>query len=342
MEVPNVGFNCNPRYLSSMNYLFQIRGFPGGGAIDYSSQTLGLPNQASLSEASLVEQAGIGNDLYGTNASATHFSRWFAPPNALDMQVQSAVGGHFAGFHCDGSPITDGAQMVRVDGSTFFPAGSTFSAPIDWNHNLTVDSSELVWQDVNFNGSSSSSPDAAFPGFNDWINLDLRQIGARADAFGFSGGGTRVGGGGTRVGGGGTRVGGGGTRVGGGGTRVGGGGTEQDTDTANSTADAPNVAKPVMNGHNVVLNWAAPEFGQIRAYSIWRAVGSFTTIASISANRTMFTNIKTLTETETPPPTTFTDMNVKNNTTYTYFVVDINKQGAQSAASAPVTITVKF
>jgi hypothetical protein len=336
-EVPNVGFNCNPGYLSSMNYLFQIRGFPDGGAIDYSSQTLGLPNQASLSEGSLVEQAGIGNDLYGTNAAATHFSRWFAPPNALDMQLQSAVGGHFAGFHCDGSPITDGAQMVRVDGSAFFPLGATFSAPIDWNHNLALDTSQLIPQDVDFNGTTSDS----FQGFSDWVNLDLRQIGARANAFGFSGGGSRVGGGGSRVGGGGSRVGGGGSRVGGGGSRVGGGGTEQDTDTANSTVDAPAGLTAAMNGHSVLLNWTAPEFGQIRSYSIWRAAGLFKTLADVYSNRGMFTRIGSVT-TPTPPSTNFLDGTVKNNTTYTYFVLDMNKQGVQSGPSATVIIAVKF
>jgi len=43
-----------------------------------------------------------------------------------------------------------------------------------------------------------------------------------------------------------------------------------------------------------------------------------------------------------PPLRTFTDGNVKNNTTYTYFVTDKNKQGAKSGASVPVTILVKF
>src|SRR4030095_3536448 len=207
------GRNCNPAYTSSMNYLFQVRGFPDGAGIDYSGQT--LPN---LVEGSLSETTCRVLDIYNGRA-ANHFPRWYAPPNVLDQQLQSSTGGHFASVHCDGSPITDGAQMVRVDG-TLFP-GVTASAKIDWNHNLVFDAASP--QDLNFNGATAL---AGMPGYTDVVNLAPRQIGARADAFGFSGGGTRVGGGGTRVGGGGTRVGGGGSRVGGGGKGGGGGGGE--------------------------------------------------------------------------------------------------------------------
>ena len=330
------GLNCNPAYESSMNYLFQIRGFPDGG-IDYSGQTLQAPQTLqALDETSLNEMTGLGVDLF-TGKAAAHFTRWYAPPNALDMQLQNSVGGIFAGFHCDGSPNIPKVNMVRVDG-TLFP-GATASAAIDWNHDFIFQGTNLTAQDINFSGTSDSS----LPGFNDWTALDLRQIGARTDAFGFSdgSGGNRVGGGGNRVGGGGNRVGGGGNRVGGGGNRVGGGGSEQDTDTANSTADAVSSLSAALSGHSVLLNWAAPEFGQIRTYSVWRAVGSFKTVASIYASRAQFTSIATVTG-GTPPKPTYLDGTVKNNTTYTYFIVDMNKQGAQSTASIPTTITVKF
>ena len=332
---PSFGLNCNPAFLSSMNYLFQIRGFPNGG-IDYSGQTL-----PTLSENTLTEGPGIGSDVY-TGALAAHLTRWYALPNALDVQLQSSVGGRFVSFHCDGSPITDGAQMVRVEGNAFIPSSNLFSAPIDWNHNLVLDASQLVWQDINFNGSTSGSPDTGLQGFNDWVNLDLRQMGARADAFGLSGGsGSRFGGGGSRFGGGGSRVGGGGSRFGGGGSRFGGGGTEQDTDTANSTADAPIISGAAMSGHSVLVSWTAPEFGQFRSYSVWRAAGTFTSLADVFAHRALFTNVGTVTK-PTPPATSFLDGTVKNNTTYTYFVVDTNKQGAQSAPSGTAMITVKF
>ena len=170
-SLPTFESNCKPNFLSVMNYSFQVRGFADDG-YDYSGQTL-----PDLSETALNEVQGIG-------LAATHFTRWYAPPNALDQKLQNTVGGRYATMHCDGRPITDGAQMVRVD-------GTTFAAPIDWNNNVIVpDLTEPVaWQDVNFNGSTANTPDAPYRGFNDWQAIDLGQIGARAGAYGFSGGG---------------------------------------------------------------------------------------------------------------------------------------------------------
>ena len=109
-----------------------------------------------------------------------------------------------------------------------------------------------------------------------------------------------------------------------------------------------------MGGHSVVLNWSPPgngdptnafnNFQRIRSYTVWRAVGSFST-ASAVLNAKLFTNIGTRvgTQQNPVPPTTFTDFNVKNNVTYTYFVTDTNLQGATSGPSTPLLVfTVKF
>ena len=340
-SVPTYELNCKPNFLSVMSYLFQVRGFPDGG-IDYSGQTL-----APLDETQLNESVGIG-------AGAAHLTRWYGPPNALDAQI-----GHLATAHCDGTPKGANETAVRIDG-TIPPAPM-----IDWNNNLIVpDAIEPVaWEDVNFNGSTSNSPDAAFQGFNDWNNVDLLQIGARENALGFSGG-TGAGanpqaiGGGTyaqAIGGGAQSqaigggahaqaIGGGAQSqaIGGGAlAQAVGGGAEQDEDQANANADAPTGLTAVQSSHMVVLNWAAPGFGQTRKYTIWRATGSFPTLTSVIANSAQFKIIGTVTK-PTPPATTFTDSNVKNNSPYTYFVTDTNKQGAQSGASAPATVFVKF
>jgi len=362
--VPNYALNCNPAFLSSMNYLNQIRGFADNGGIDYSGQTL-----PPLSEIALNETLGIGSDLFAIPIQpATHFTRWYAPPNALDIQLQNTTGGRFATIHCDGTPILDGAQMVRVD-------GSTFSAPIDWNNDLDPvpdpnPENPVPWQDVNFNGSTFSSPDPppspAFndmQGFNDWINVDLRQVGSRANGFGFSSGGgyppDLTGGGGfppDLAGGGGfppDTTGGGGfppDTTGGGGfpPDTTGGGNEQDQETACSTADPPTALMAAVSSKSVVLNWTAPGPPcQVRRYDVWRATGSFPTLASVlaavAANPQLFTDITAPKGiTGTPPVTTFTDPNVKNNVTYTYFVTETNKQGAQSHPSDPKPILVKF
>jgi uncharacterized membrane protein YgcG len=336
LEPPNYGLNCNPAFLSSMNYLFQIRGFPDGG-IDYSSQTL-----PSLSELALNEKVGLGTDIYNAVQPA-HLTRWFALPSPIDNQL----GTRTSQMHCDGTPTTsDEKLLVRVDGNPIL-------APmIDWNNDLIIPSPKepVAWQDVNFNGSTSGSPDPPAPpafnemqGFNDWVNLDLRQIGARANAFGSSG--NRFTGGGNRFTGGGNRFTGGGNRFTGGGSRFTGGGSEQDSDLANTTADSPLILTPSMSGHSVSVTWNAPDFGQFRAYTVWRATGSFSSLSAAVAAKAAFTNVGSvgkLTNTAPPSPLQVLDGTVKNNAYYTYFVAGTNKQGVQSAPSATRSIFVKF
>jgi hypothetical protein len=260
-----------------------------------------------------------------------------------------------------------------VDGTQ--AAGGTFSAPLDWNNDLLVPSgTPPLSEDLNHNGVIG---DASFSGFNDWQAIDLQQMNARGSGFGFSeggglrpqgGGGLRPqGGGGVDSDGGGLRPqGGGGLRPqGGGGLRPqGGGGIEQDTDTANSTVDPPaglscTTSLTMTNGtvvpactfsagsfnekaKAVPLTWTGPDFGQIRSYSVWRAVGSFTTMQQIVANIGKFSNIAIL-NTGTPPAPQFIDtINLKSSTTYTYFVTDSNKPGAKSKASTSLVVTLKF
>src|SRR5262249_33303493 len=154
--------------------------------------------------------------------------------------------------------ITDGAQMVRVE-------GPLVAGPIDWNNDGNTSEANLS-QDINFNGAL----DPPFTGFNDWANLDLRQIGARRGGVGFSGdvwGTLDDGTGGT------LDDGTGGTLDDGtGGTLDDGtGGMESDFDRANSTVDPPLNVTAAQVGHNVMVTWTAPDFGRIRTYLIWRA-----------------------------------------------------------------------
>ena len=164
---------------------------------------------------------------------------------------------------------------------------------------------------MNFNGSTSLSPDDPLKGFNDSQAIDLAQIGARAGAFGFSGIGggflteggggflteggggflTEGGGGFLTEGGGGflTEGGGGFLTEGGGGFLTQGGGVEQDSDMANSTADPPTGLSLVQLGRRIVeVGWTAPDFGQVRRYDIWRAEGSFPTGTLVGKNSTLF------------------------------------------------------
>ena len=338
--LPSYGLNCSPNFVSSMNYLHQIRGFPDGG-IGYSGQT--MPNQ---SEIALDEGFGIGLEQF-TNLPSAHFTRWYAPPSALDIQL-----GRVATRHCDGTPILDNAQMTRVD-------GTTYTSPIDWDNDLTLPETDTgISQDVNFNGIVGDPP---FQGYNDWANLDLRQTSARANTFGLSGGNSfdTIGGNSFDTIGGNSfdtiggnafdTIGGNAFDTIGGNSldTVGGnaldtvGGNEQDAETACSTADPPTgvTALEPPKAHFVAVSWTPPGVCQVsrnKGYTIWRAVGSFVTLTP--ANRTQFVKIGTV----NAPSTTFTDNNVKNNTTYTYFVTDTNTQKATSGASNLTHITVSF
>ncbi len=351
-SLPTYDLNCKPNYLSVMNYLFQVRGFVDNVGFDYSSQSMPPLNEASLSEA-----AGIGLDT--NTGPATHLTRWYSSPNALDIQLQNTTGRRYSTAHCDGTPLLPSEPpSVRVDGTV--ASGGNFSAPLDWNNDLFAPDGGVVAEDLDHNGTiNGNSP---FLGFSDWPTVNLQQMSARENSFGFSGGGgLQAKGGGLQAKGGGLDNDGGGLQAKGGGLQAKGGGTDQDTDTANSTVDAPkgltcsvpqgNVPGCVIssgslleNAKSIPLTWTPPTFGQIRKYYVWRAVGSFTSLPQVLANMKLFSNIKIVTgmQPSMPPSPTYIDSNVKNNTTYTYFVTDANAQGVQSATTSPLAVTTKF
>jgi hypothetical protein len=374
-SVPNYEVNCKPNFISVMNYFFQVRGFvdgtvsgtPPANQFDYSGQEL-----PALNETALDESTGVGTV---SGQPSDHLTRWYSRPNnPADTALQD-----YALTHCDGSPLSAteapaANPWVRVDGT--LAADGTFSVPLDWNNDLIVPSvtPPLISEDLNHNGVIG---DPAFSGYNDWEKIDLQQMNARAGGFGFSdgsglrtlgGGGLRtLGGGGVDNDGGGLRtLGGGGLRtLGGGGLRtLGGGGLDQDTRTANSTVDAPTgltcTNSLTMTNGTVVpactlssgsylekakaipLTWVSPDFGQIRSYTVWRAVGAFTSRQQIAANIGKFSPITTL-NSGTPPTPQFIDtFNLKSSTTYTYFVTDSNAFNAKSHDSAPLVVTLKF
>ena len=355
-NLPSFEVNCKPNYVSVMNYLFQVRGFPGG-YYDYSSQSL-----SSLTESSLNEAAGIGSSNYAT--------RWYAPANSNISQTLQ----NFATSHCDGSPLGPNEQAVRVDGP--YTAAGSYSGWLDWNNNLVLDPVNVAG-DINFNGNAN---DASFTGSDDVKGMNLQQMGARESAFGqsgtggisflgggiafegggisFLGGGTDNDGGGISFLGGGIAFEGGGIAFEGGGISFLGGGIDQNEDTANSTADpstglncstviagsgitpcAPYTAGTFQQtGKKVGLSWSGPTFGQTRSYTIWRANGQYAPLSN--ANISQFTAIKTVTTTTGPPAPNYIDTTVKSNNFYTYFVTDGNKQGAQSSASNTVVVWV--
>jgi hypothetical protein len=353
-SLPSYDLNCKPNYLSTMNYLFQVRGFVDGG-FDYSGQTLAPLNETSSpvnGVPALSESLGLGVDIL-TGLPAAHLTRWYSAPNVLDIQLQNTTGGRYATVHCDGSPLLPNEPpAVRVDGTV--AAGGNFSSPLDWNNDLiTPDTVNPPGEDLNHNGPV----DSPFSGFNDWEvfepsnSVAMQQMSARANAFGLSGGsglkpiggGLKPIGGGADDDGGGLKPIGGGLKPIGGGLKPIGGGVEQDEDTATSTADPPtglicsNCVGSAENNQSVPLTWTQPAFGQIRAYDIRRAQGNFPTPYDVAANVNLFTDIATLSG--APPLTTFTDTTT-TFTTYTYFVTETNLQGVHSGPSVPLVVTV--
>lgn len=370
---PAFGQNCKPNFLSVMNYLFQIRGLPDAAgqidpatgepiaSVDYGSQVF-----TTLTEHSLVESLGLGNGTAIDGVGIPRYgTRWYAPPNYLDNIIQNTTGGHYAAFHCDGSvPAANESAVVKVTGNT---VAAGIASAIDWNHDGDV-LDTVVDQDANFDGKFD---DADLTGFNDWLNLNLRQLGARRNFAGFSvdvqasdviGGGSQTLGGGSQTLGGGSQtlgggsdlinagsqtLGGGSQTLGGGSQSLGGGsqslggGLEIDFDDANRIVDPPVQLVGTPGTKKVVLVWKAPVFGQIQTYNVYRA--DVTKVPMSPTNPPVL--IKTLTGNTFA--TTYTDTNVKTNGSYNYFVTaqlgekSGSNSGNQSGPSNVVKVTVK-
>ena len=158
--------NCKPTYISVMNYLYQLRGLLDDGGrphLDLSRNVFGpAVEETSLSESPRTVPYRIG---------------WYAPlfGSYLDGQQPGAA------RHCDGSlTLPTDVPMVRID-------ARNAAGPIDWNANGLTGEAGYT-QDVNFNGRTTATPDGTnaelLPGFNDWANIRLNQIGARRNVGG--------------------------------------------------------------------------------------------------------------------------------------------------------------
>ncbi len=356
------GQNCKPNFLSVMNYLFQIHGLPNNTnlnsllSVDYSEQVFPTLNETNLVEANGV---GMGRAMDSNSYLPTYGTRWYGPSSYLDDLLQ-ANGGRYATHYCDGTPVPlPVPAIVKTDGAT---VASNLVAPVDWNNNGAFNNI-VINQDVNYNALNNETN---LTGYNDWLNINLQQVGARRNLAAFSadissaniagngaqvvGGGAQVVGGGTdiinggaQVVGGGAQVVGGGAQVVGGGAQVVGGGVEVDFDIANITVDAPTNLTATLGVKSVTLNWSAPAFGQIRKYYVWRA--DVTKYPMSPTNKPILLTNGGLSG--TPPTTTYLDLTVKTNATYEYFVTaalgseNAANTGNQSGPSVPVFITVK-
>jgi hypothetical protein len=253
--------NCKSNFQSVMNYEFQLALLDTGKVdkngtpvvtVDYSEQ--GYPAVQTIDEDA-APAGSFSNLSYPTTS-------WYIPwPHV----------GNPASEHCDGTLLNGDKPM------------SQFNGPV----------TSLSWsagQDINFDGAL----EAVLRPHNDWADtvinglvaapgINLQQVSAvgsmsSSGAHGFGGGGGAHGfggGGGAHGfggGGGAHGFGGGGGAHGFGG---GGGAGELNVETANAETFPPRNLRASSEGASprvITLNWAAPAFGQIGAYRIYRAV----------------------------------------------------------------------
>ena len=261
--VPTLEPNCKPNYQSVMSYQFQVD-LPDNGALDYSEQQLSTLNEDSL-------PAGLTT----TDGSAPAYSttKWYSPvpPGGVGSPSKS---------HCDGTPLSPNTDpdptMYLIEGAA---------------NPVTPASAWVSGSDVNFDGTIS----AALRGYDDWANLDLRQIGATGSEI-YGGGKLTVGTGKLTVGTGKLTV----------GTGVG----DLNFETANSSVRSPRnlTATQTTTPRYIQLGWFAPTFGQIGSYNIYRSTNGATAVLISSVLGTSLT---------------FTDTAVTCGPTYSYFVTAV-------------------
>ena len=233
----------------------------------------------------------LGNPIYPT-------TRWYAPNQPF---------GNPANAHCDGTPLQGEPPMFRLQG----PASS-----ISW----------LGPQDINFDGHTETN----LQGYNDWGNLDLRQVGATGNDFWAAGGvsSSRSGGGVNS------------SRSGGGvsSSRSGGGVGEFTSQAANSFVRNPTKVNASLTSSNTVqVSWTPPGFGQsqIAAFNIYRSVNG----AAFSQPP-----YATVPVSGTPLPNTYPDTKVAC-ATYSYFVTTVLTDGRESVPSntgGPIFVPCTF
>jgi hypothetical protein len=304
--VPTVESNCKPNYQSVMNYLFQLDLLGPNSVLDYSGQQLIPLNETTLGTTTLTD--------LNNAASAFSTSKWYASSAPFGV-------GSPATHYCDGTPFTTNPpQMFRIEDSTLL---------IPWTPN----------QDINFDAQANTS----LRGYNDWSNVDLRQISATgsdvaggAGSLGFGAGSLGFGAGSLGFGAGSLGFGAGSLGFGAGSLGFGAGslgfGAGQGTgeisfQQANSVVRPPRNLTPTPSdtriSHSVALNWLIPSFGQIASYNVYRADNPAGWPKSVTAT------------TYTDGPTGIVDC-----TTYTYFASAL--LNAPGNPSSPPSNTVKY
>ena len=147
---PTIGENCKSMYQTVMNYMFQTDLLGTNGGLDFSSQRLNVLNEDG--HLGPITTMGIGVPI--------------AFPTTSWYDTKQTLVGSTATHHCDGTPLssTDPPTYFYEGGTTPFPGAGELDIP--WSSTML---------DANFDGTIQTTD---FQGYNDWANIDLRQVGA--------------------------------------------------------------------------------------------------------------------------------------------------------------------
>jgi hypothetical protein len=289
--IPTVEANCKTNFQSVMSYMYQVDLLDNGGATN-------VPDYSGL-DLVKVDKSVMKFDPFGVLPYQTSW-------HGIQQQLVDELGPHVVDnasqmkFRCDGSSLTAGAAPV---------------------YRVTRASNFLFWemnQDINFDDPSVT--ETAFRGHNDWaptfdmngtpiaIGVDPRQVGMTGSLSALTGGGIQGGSGGIQGGSGGIQGGSGGIQGGSGGIQGGSGGIQGGSGgiqggsggvpeltqaVANSFTRSPRnlKASEEVSARLIDLSWAAPSFGDIGAYRIYRSDDdgtNFSLIATVPGNQLTF------------------------------------------------------
>jgi hypothetical protein len=343
--------NCKTNYQSTMSYMFQVGGLldaNGGQHIDYSHALL-----VNLNEGNLTETPSGLSPL-----PLQYLPRWFGP--ATGNFLSGIIAETPVSKHCDGTPILDNAKYVRLDGS------SLNATSLDWNGD-GVKTGAGLHQDLNFDGTQAPLASAGFAGFNDWLNINLQQIGARrspsgesldiipgidtGDDQGIAGGDLGIAGGDLGIAGGDLGIAGGDLGIAGGDLGIAGGdlgiaggdlGGELTYEAAQSISNAsPSTLSGTPLKESVGLIWGSPNVGTAIQYQVWRATcPKGTNTGNCALSPTVMPVRIALVAPNAPLCSTlynYCDKTTKDNVLYIYFVTAtfVGTPGGPSTQGGP-------
>ncbi|HXJ04942.1 MAG TPA: putative Ig domain-containing protein [Candidatus Acidoferrum sp.] len=166
---PTIEANCKSNYQSVMNYMFQTR-LLTNGVLDFSSQQLGTLHENFLLPAYITTTDG------STIAFPT--TDWYDAQQTfvINQNGFTVPLGTAATHHCDDTPISTN----DVTPTMYFYSGGTQTAGFGTITPLPNWTSTSL--DINFDGKIDTSP-SGYHGYNDWANVDLRQVGATGSSL---------------------------------------------------------------------------------------------------------------------------------------------------------------